>query len=33
MTQKDFDRLFDLKKDVADIMSRMVCMEVSENDK
>ncbi len=33
MTQKDFNRLFDLKKDVTDIMARMVCKEVSENDK
>ncbi len=33
MTQKDFNTLFDIKKDVADIMARMVCKEVSENDK
>ncbi len=33
MTQKDFNILFDIKRDVADIMARMVYKEVSENDK
>ena len=33
MTKKDFDKLFDLKREVVGIMARMVCKGVSENDK
>ncbi len=33
MTKKDFNRLFDIKREVTDIMARMVYKEVSENDK
>ncbi len=33
MTKKDFDRLFDLKREATEIMAKMVCKGVSENDK